>query len=660
MTIFTRNGLLTLLSVLFVAVANASATELQHFQTFRNTDYAVAGVGGLRNVGSGAITLSGVSGAIQNAYLYWNGPTNSSDPNVNASVVVNGTTIVGSNIGFSDDNCWGFANSQTYRADVTTIVSSTGNGVYTLSSFLKPTANVNGASLLVLFDDGNGANNHDVILFNGNDSNIASAFDSEGWNAMLSSVEYKAGTVTLQLHVADGQAFIDGALIINGITLVPSGANFSGNSVPSANNGPQNDGSLWDIRTFDITSFLVPGQNNLNFTSPLGGDCLGLVAALIDLPAGSIEPSSWQRLQGPWPASCDGTFGAIAVDEANPNTIYIGSSAVRNGCGVYKSTDGGQTWLEKNQGIKKLGLFTKTLPTISTITIAPSNPEGLYVGTFNDGGFGTVGFFYRSTDGGNSWVEATGTRNFLGVPQIQGGVLTADVSPNDPFKVYLSAAGQGIYKSTDGGAAWDQIRADAVNSYHIVRVGVLPNLFAAGGQALRNSPCIPIVVNRRVPGICNGTLPIGPLRSTDDGDSWQGIPLENRVFATALVIDPVNSSKMYFSTMGAGLATPFPILIDPQGVLKSTDGGNTWFQINNGFPQDLSSFPTNLLAIDPGTPSRLLVLRPPDVLYQSVDEGGHWAPLSKPDGVSSIQALDIGSNHRVYILTRQGIYARTP
>jgi hypothetical protein len=275
------------------------ATAFANFQTVYNTDYVSAGVGGLRDVGSGMITLAGVTGPVSAAYLYWNGPTNSNDPTINANVTVNSDAVVGTNIGFSHDNCWMFSNTQSYRADVTSLVQSTGNGVYNLTGFkfdandVADGANTNGASLVVFFDDGNPANNRDVVVFNGNDSNVASGYDPVGWDVMLSGVVYFAGTAGIQLHVADGQEYVDDDVLLNGATLAAGPAVFQGNTVPAANNGPLNNGSLWDIRGWDITSFLSVGSNDLRVTTGLVADCLGLVVALVDLPAGSApgEPA---------------------------------------------------------------------------------------------------------------------------------------------------------------------------------------------------------------------------------------------------------------------------------------------------------------------------------------------------------------------------------
>ena len=133
-----------------------------------------------------------------------------------------GTPIVGTNIGFSDDNCWSFDNSQGYRADVTTLV--TGDGSYALSGFRKTgdvVADINGVSLIVFFDDGNALNNKNVTLIDGNDSNVPNTYDPDGWDATITNVVYTSGPATLELHVADGQSvYADGALTLNDSTLV--------------------------------------------------------------------------------------------------------------------------------------------------------------------------------------------------------------------------------------------------------------------------------------------------------------------------------------------------------------------------------------------------------------------------------------------------------
>lgn len=262
--------------------STAQANLITLFETQFNTDVVTAGVGGLRGTGNGTISLSGVGGPVSQAYLYWHGPTNSSDPSFNANITMNGTAVTGDNIGFSDDNFWGQENSQAYRADVTSLV--TGDGDYDLEGFSA--ANSNGASLVVFYDDADDSNNRDVVTFDGNDANFANSFDPLGWDITLSGIDYDGGTASLILGVSDGQTFADGTFLLNGISLL-SGNVFQGTSVPQTLGTTVTNGALWDILTVDITSFLSIGMNTLNLTHTGVSDALSAIHISVDLPAGS-------------------------------------------------------------------------------------------------------------------------------------------------------------------------------------------------------------------------------------------------------------------------------------------------------------------------------------------------------------------------------------
>ena len=264
-----------------------SFAAFSYYNTFYNTDWTSTGVGGMRGTGTQSLTLSGVSGTVTAAYLFWDGPTDSTNPAANASVLFNGTAVTGSNIGISRDNNWGFLNSQGYRANVTSLVS--GNGVYSLANFVKGRdVDVNGVSLYVTYSDGNTANNRDLVLFNGNDSNLGNASDPLGWDVSLNGITYTSGTANLRMTVSDGQDLgPDEAIFLNGGQLVGVGPTWQGALGPNI----LGNGSLWDEKTFNITPFLTLGTNNLHLQTvgPLT-DAMSLVVAAIDLPAGSAPP----------------------------------------------------------------------------------------------------------------------------------------------------------------------------------------------------------------------------------------------------------------------------------------------------------------------------------------------------------------------------------
>jgi hypothetical protein len=249
-----------------------------------NTDVGEFGYGGMRGDGTGSITVSGVSAPVFHAFLYWNGPTNSTDPNANAAVTFNGTPVTGTNIGVASSNCWPFTNSQSYRADVTSLV--TGNGPYSLADFLKQDADINGVALIVFYDDGNSGDDRTVVLWNGNDSNVAQGADPAGWDETITGVPYPgSGSATLDFVVSDGQQATDDALVLNGNQLVPTGGIFEGDTTPAGGFVPNPPGNLWDVEGFPITSFLSAGSNTLHLTTGLASDCLSLVVAAANVPA---------------------------------------------------------------------------------------------------------------------------------------------------------------------------------------------------------------------------------------------------------------------------------------------------------------------------------------------------------------------------------------
>ena len=270
--------------------------------TATNTQIKEFGYGGMRGDGTGSIGVTDITGVVSKALLYWQGPTNSTDPTANAAVTFNGTPIVGSNIGFASSNCWGFfANSQAYRADVTALV--TGNGSYSLANFRKSTdVEINGAALVVFYNDGDVTNDRNVVLWNGNDSNITSSGAPDGWDETLTGVPYPgSGSASLDFVVSDGQAFTDDALALNEATIVPSGAIFEGDSTPA---GPFTaSGDLWDVESFDITDSLTAGSNTLHLTTGLANDCLSVVVAAANVPVSApVVIGSPQAALGHHPA----------------------------------------------------------------------------------------------------------------------------------------------------------------------------------------------------------------------------------------------------------------------------------------------------------------------------------------------------------------------
>ncbi|ARU04153.1 hypothetical protein CCO03_05205 [Comamonas serinivorans] len=319
------------LTKLLVAAAwplSATAGPLTSDFTVTSTDFATFGIGQLRGSGTGNLVVTGVSGPVQRAVLYWHGPTRSSSLTVNADVQLAGQAVAGINVGgLADSNCWmGFSNSQTYKADVTSLV--TGNGSYALSNFIKPDADVNGAQLLVFYNDGNPSNNRDVIVFSGNDGNQyfpGPPEDPAGWAGTFTIPNYTSGTAWMHLVVTDGQdpgSGTDGDLSVGSWSQT---ATFSGNTV-QLGTGEDQSGALWDSVRYDITSALSPGANTLPYalTNSLT-DCISLVAAAFDVPAGAVAPAPSLTLTNPGtlPANTAPTYAGTVQNPGTASTVDL-------------------------------------------------------------------------------------------------------------------------------------------------------------------------------------------------------------------------------------------------------------------------------------------------------------------------------------------------
>lgn len=299
------------------------------------TDYVMGGVGGMRwpddwVTGPSTATISLGSGltstAPVKAYLYWfavapqKKDSSTGLPSMfgtgldltpaeriafTKQMTVNGTVVPEANITLlgegNHDNWPGALGSYAYRADVSAYVTSPNDSV-TLSGFPKT---CEGASLVVFYQDGNSNNNRNLYLFEGNDSNGPSTFDSDGWNANLSGFSYagRTGAAKLILHLGDTQQTKDdGDVTLNGSLFLPFGNNFSGNTVPAANpgsafdfnyvirSGHETGGRLWDIMTYNNFEAWLPsaGPASVLMQSSAQSDFWNLVLAIVDLPSSGL------------------------------------------------------------------------------------------------------------------------------------------------------------------------------------------------------------------------------------------------------------------------------------------------------------------------------------------------------------------------------------
>lgn len=330
-----------LLAASLVAAGPACARSVELGRTETRTDYVSTGVGGI-STGTGNLVVSGVTGGVRKAFLYWHGIDNSGFGAVydNETVTFAGQSVTGTSLGDTETNCWGAGSSRAFFADVSALV--TGNGSYAISGLNAKTGHSgNGASLIVLFNDGDSGNDRDLVFFEGNDSDfVQNGFPGEvnGWAASLPNINYTGGNVYAQLHVGDGQLFTDDSIAFTGVatvTIPDSSQLWDGFSVPNAGFSRVVTGeALWDVHTFDITgAFGNPGLRTITLDGmEATGDCHSLVVLMLDLGAGSApcgngsiddgeecDPSGEISSQCPGVQTCinDCTCGCTADAQCN-------------------------------------------------------------------------------------------------------------------------------------------------------------------------------------------------------------------------------------------------------------------------------------------------------------------------------------------------------
>jgi photosystem II stability/assembly factor-like uncharacterized protein len=182
------------------------------------------------------------------------------------------------------------------------------------------------------------------------------------------------------------------------------------------------------------------------------------------LPATEQPPAATTGELRPRGGDAFGTasVGAIAVAPSDPNVVYVGmgSSCIRGnvspGDGVYKSTDGGETW-------RHLGLARTQQ--IARVVVHPDHPQLVYVAALGHAfGPNPERGVYRSADGGRTW------RKVLFVSD-RAGAVDLVIDPGNPRVLYAATweaerkpwamnsggPGSGIFKSTDGGDTWRKL-----------------------------------------------------------------------------------------------------------------------------------------------------------------------------------------------------------
>jgi len=210
---------------------------------------------------------------------------------------------------------------------------------------------------------------------------------------------------------------------------------------------------------------------------------------------------------------------SVVIDPADPDTLYV----AMYGNGVYKTTDGARNWFPVNTGLD--------IAANSHVYSLQVHPDGTLFCSktgyrFSSSDFHDNSGLWKSTDGGGNWTSCNGSIQGLAPGDSWAWAIDYAVDPRDSRVIYLAAfdctfgrVQGGIYKTTDGGAAWDRKR-QFYRAFH-------PYLH----------PDDPDTIILTSPGD-------GVWKSGDAGDTWEeipGIPFLATVRATLDPRDPART-----------------------------------------------------------------------------------------------------------------------
>jgi photosystem II stability/assembly factor-like uncharacterized protein len=251
--------------------------------------------------------------------------------------------------------------------------------------------------------------------------------------------------------------------------------------------------------------------------------------------------------------------GAIAIDPNNPNTVYVGTgepdSSVDSyyGQGLLKSTDSGATWTL----IRTPFANGDTAADIHSIAVQPGNSDVILVGDAL-GAWNGTGLF-RSADAGQTWAQVISPGGYAGVTSVLFDVQNPAIAYAAVGGFYPTATGT-IYMSSDAGKTWASISGSSTSAVPAPSTVLRASLSeTADGKTL-------------FAGFSNSNFSgPGELYSTSNsGASWTnlsaGLTDALTWYENSVAVDPANSKVIY--VVGTGL-------------WASMDGGQTWTRVNN-------------------------------------------------------------------------------
>ncbi len=335
----------------------------------------------------------------------------------------------------------------------------------------------------------------------------------------------------------------------------------------------------------------------------------------------------------------------MAIDPHNYDILWAGT---QNRRGIFKSTDGGNTWVEKDRGVlEDEGITFRGItidPRSSNIVYAAAEISSfVWAGAPRQGrSFDlTQGVVYKTTDGGENWTAIWRGDNLAryiwidprnpDVLYVSTGIFDREAANSDKTK--NAAGGVGVVKSTDGGKTWRAVNNGLKNLY----IGTLfmhptnPDILLAGAG-----------VNAYREGA-------GVYLSTNGGETWTQVLSTREDPVTSVEFAPSNPSIAY-----AG---------GDQNVFRSEDGGRTWQPMvrgNWGPPGARVGFPIDF-QVDPRDPNRLFANAYGGGNFVSTDGGKTWQIASQgyTGAEMNAVAVDPTDSATVYAGGRSGFFKST-
>lgn len=344
---------------------------------------------------------------------------------------------------------------------------------------------------------------------------------------------------------------------------------------------------------------------------------LSLATSALFLHAADEEPPkpysglTWRAIG---PAFMSGRIADIDWDPRDDSVWYV---AVGSG-GVWKTENAGTTWTP---------LFDEQVSySIGNVTVDPSRPDRVWVGTGEDVGGRHVGFgdgIYLSEDGGHTWTHK-------GLKDSQH-ISTIIVHPRDSNTVWAAVHGplwskggeRGLYKTTDGGDTWEQTLGDGEWT-GVADVVIDPRnpdvLYAATWQH-----------HRTVAGYMGGGPETALYKSTDGGNRWtrleQGLP-EGNLGKIGLAISPQNPDVVYAA---------IELNRREGGVWRSADGGASWVKGADAVGGGTGPHYYQELFASPHQFDRLYLVGP--TVQKSEDGGKTFEPMERLSQHSDMHAI---------------------